>query len=480
MLRIGLPLNQTIDLFAIVDLVVAAIVTTHVLLNKRDVRGSIGWIGLAWLSPLLGSFLYFVLGINRVARRAARLRQRSAHSLMQGHFAQGVDASLRLQDHILAIARVGDRLTNSSVVAGNSIRMFRSGDEAYPAMLQAIHSAQTGIALASYIFRADHVGMAFVEALTAAHRRGVDIRVLVDGIGSGYFRSSACAALRRAGIPVQRFLHDWLPWRMPFLNMRNHKKLLIVDGHTGFTGGLNLGAENLHRLRSRHVVEDIHFEVRGPAVSILMRSFAEDWAFTCAEVLDDRAWWPNIDPAGSVILRGISSGPDDDEVSLETTLAAAVGSAKFRLRIVTPYFLPDQRLMSDIALAAMRGVTVEIIVPGHSNRRLVDWALRSHLGFFAVPGLAIYLAPEPFDHSKMVTVDGLWCGLGSPNWDQRSLRLNFEFMLECYDALFISEVDTLIDRKIARAARLHLAQIHGRSYPVKLRDAAARLLLPYL
>jgi len=179
-------------------------------------------------------------------------------------------------------------------------------------------------------------------------------------------------------------------------------------------------------------------------------------------------------------MRGISSGPDDDDATLETILAAAVGSAKRRLRIVTPYFLPDHRLMSDIALAAIRGVTVDLIIPAHSNYRILDWAARSHLGFFAVPGINIYLTPLPFDHSKMITVDGLWCGLGSHNWDLRSLQLNFEFMLECYNAPFASRIDTLIDQKIVHSKILALKQLHERSTRIKLRDSAARLLLPYL
>lgn len=145
-----------------------------------------------------------------------------------------------------------------------------------------------------------------------------------------------------------------------------------------------------------------------------------------------------------------------------------------------PYFLPDQRIMSDIALAAMRGVTVDLIIPANSNHRVLDWATRSHLGFFGVPGLNIYLTPLPFDHSKIVTIDGLWCGLGSPNWDLRSLRLNFEFMLECYDAPFVKKIDTLIDRKIARSKKLNLKQLNNRPARIKLHDAAARLLLPYL
>ena len=480
MLELYLPYNLTVDLAAVADVVAAASVTTHVLLTKRDVRGSIGWIGLAWLSPLLGSLLYFLFGINRVARRAARQRRNTEPTAAYAAEVRGSHKESEHSEHTIAIARVGDRLTRRAVLPSNAISIFRSGGEAYPAMLGEIRSARRSIALASYIFRADRVGNVFIEALRSAHKRGVEVRVLVDGIGSGYFISSAANELRRSSIRAERFLHEWLPWRMPFLNMRNHKKLLIVDGVVGFTGGLNLGAENLSQSRPANAVDDVHFRMQGPAVSMLMQSFAKDWAFTCGESLKGDVWWPEIGPAGSVTLRGISSGPDDDEGSIETILAAVVASANSRLRIVTPYFLPDQRLMSDIMLASLRGVTVEIVVPANSNYKAIDWAMRSHLGFFAGPGVAVYLTPPPFDHSKMVTVDGLWAGLGSPNWDLRSLRLNFEFLLECYDAPFVAELDRLIDEKIANSTQLTFDRIYERPLPIKLRDAVARLFLPYL
>ena len=287
---LNLPFNLTFDLIAIGDVIAATIVTAHILLNKRNVRAAVGWIGLAWFSPILGSAIYFIFGINRVERRATRLRHRTELSAASESAAPTLDLASVIPESILSLAKVGGRLTNDPIVAGNSITFFQSGDEAYPVMLEAIHSARKSIALASYIFRADHVGNVFIEALCAAHRKGVEIRVLVDGIGSGYFFSSAARALLRAGIPVERFLHDWLPWRMPFLNMRNHKKLLIIDGAIGFTGGLNLGGENIQKPRIARAVEDIHFKVQGPAVSMLMRSFMDDWTFTCDEILDGPVW----------------------------------------------------------------------------------------------------------------------------------------------------------------------------------------------
>jgi len=468
-----LPINGL--LVAIVYAVAAGAVTVHVLLRKRSVRAAIGWIGLAWLSPVFGAALYYLFGINRVTRRASRLRR--ADLFRVGAPRSGSERLLA--ENIAAMAGIVERLTGRELADGNSISVLRSGDEAYPAMLSAIRNARRSIALASYIFRADDAGRSFVAALAEALSRGVEIRVLVDGIGGGYMFSPIVRRLRREGITVARFLHHWLPWRMPYLNMRSHKKILVVDGSIGFTGGINIGCENVLARHPRNPVHDVHFRVDGPVVRHLMASFAEDWNFTAGETLEGDAWWPEIGPAGPVLGRGISSGPDEAVRHLESVLAAAVSAATRRLRIVTPYFLPDERLMSEIELAALRGVAVDLVLPERSDNILLDWATRAHVEAVA-PDVRIYLTPRSFDHAKLMTLDGQWCLVGSANWDVRSTRLNFEFSLECYNEAAAGEIDRMIDLRIEKARRLSSEELATRPLPFRLRDAAARLLLPYL
>ncbi|MDH3740312.1 MAG: phospholipase D-like domain-containing protein, partial [Hyphomicrobiales bacterium] len=356
----------------------------------------------------------------------------------------------------------------------------QGGAQAYPAMLSSIAAAQRSIALSTYIFRLDDVGSEFVVALIAARERGVEVRVLIDGIGSGYFFSPVVRRLHSAGIPTMRFMHDWRPWRMSFVNLRNHKKLIIVDGTVGFAGGLNLGSENTWTKTRNREVDDIHFRVDGPVVGQLMISFAEDWHFSTGETLDGTAWWPTIKPTGDVIARGVSSGPDEDVGSIETILATALGQAKRNIRIVTPYFLPDERLKSAIILAGLRGVQIELVIPERSDHIGMDWAMRAHLSFFPVERMKCFTTPQPFDHSKLLTVDGKWCAVGSANWDVRSLRLNFEFLLECYNESTVAGINALIEKKISQAKPLTSACLAARPLIVRLRDASARLFLPYL
>ncbi|MEX3007217.1 phosphatidylserine/phosphatidylglycerophosphate/cardiolipin synthase family protein [Hoeflea sp. TYP-13] len=463
---------------SILHALVAIGVTSHVLLNKSEVRAAIGWIGLAWLSPYFGAIIYVAFGINRVTRRASRINRRTRANA-------DVAAQLTLNDagldpNMRTLAEIGSRVTKSPLSYGNRIEIFQGGDEAYPEMLAAIAKARSSIALATYIFRPDQVGTEFVNALIAASERGVQVRVLVDGIGSGYFFSPVVRQLSNAGILVTRFLHDWRPWRMSFLNLRNHKKLIVVDGKIGFTGGLNLGREYSRVRFRKQAIDDVHFRLDGPVVHQLMTSFAEDWNFSTGEMLDGDIWWPKLDPCGSVVARGINSGPDEDFDSIETVLASAVSLARHRISIVTPYFLPDERLKFSLNLAALRGVQIDLLIPERSDHAFIDWATRAHLSFFPIGRIRCFMSPAPFDHSKLVTVDGNWCAFGSANWDVRSLQLNFEFLVECYDTDTVSAINAIVGEKVAMAEPLTSDQLAGRSTIGRLRDASARLFLPYL
>lgn len=463
-------------LVALLYVLLASIVTIDVLLKKSDVRAALGWIGAAWMSPILGSLLYYMFGINRVTRRSLRLPRLDDQVMPASRLPSTLDAP----QNILALSKIGEKIAARPLVAGNDLTILQGGDAAYPAMLTAIEGANRSIALTSYIFRNDSAGRTFCDALIAARKRGIEIRVLLDSVGIGYIFSLILRRLKAGGVPTARFLHTWLPWRMPFLNMRNHRKILLIDGATAFMGGMNIGAENSRRLTPKKYIEDIHFRIEGPAARLAMDAFARDWTFTTGEQLDSECWWPAIEPAGSVFAHGLRSGPDTDIYKLETILGAALTLAKHRIRIVTPYFLPDQRLQFAIAQACLRGVEVDIVIPQYCDYAFLDWAMRAHLRFFKGISARIYATPMPFDHSKLVTMDNEWCLIGSSNWDTRSFRLNFEFDMECYETAFTKRIDDIIDAKIARAEEIDLEKLCASSVFVRLRDAAARLLTPYL
>jgi cardiolipin synthase len=457
----------------ILHVLLAAAVTFHVLLYKRDVRSAAGWMGLAWLSPVIGSVLYALFGINRVQRKAARILRRR-RALHQHVYEEGAARGDYLAPLQIAVGRITRRPTQ----AGNAVKLLRNGDEAYPAMLAAIGAAKTSIALSSYIFENDAAGAQFIAALVTAQAREVEIRVILDGIGSGYIRAPAFARLRREGINVARFMHSFVPWHMAFLNLRSHKKILVVDGRVAFLGGINISSGNLLKEKPRHPIRDEHFEVKGPVVAQIMEAFAADWIFTTGEELRGNIWFPPLTPAGGADARIITSGPDQDIDKIEFMFLQAIGCARQSIKVVTPYFLPEDRLITALSLAAMRGVAVEVVVPADSDHAFIDWATRAHVEPFLQAGGHIWRAPKPFEHSKLFTIDGNWSLVGSANWDVRSMRLNFEINIEIYDSTFAREIEAEVERKKGRA--FTLKRLKQRPFLIRLRDRAARLFLPYL
>ncbi len=465
----------TSDLLAPLRILLAAVVTLHVLRTKRDIGAAIGWIGLTWLAPLIGAFLYVTLGINRVRRLAKRLSEARPWSSRRDAAAE----TPALEGHLAPLVGAVARLTGRSLLAGNRVRCLHDGDSAYPVMIEAIEGARRSLLLCSYLFHDDPVGGRFVDAIIAAHGRGVAVRVLVDGIGSGYFRCGVARRLRAAGVPVARFMHSALPWRMPFLNLRTHKKVLVVDGAVGFTGGLNIAVENVLRFRPSHPVSDTHFRLTGPIVDQLAEAFAKDWSFTSGEELDPVLFYGRQSATdGEAFCRVVTSGPDSDLEKIEFVIMQGVALARRSVRIMTPYFLPDERLLTVLAMASMRGVEIDLVLPRRSNQPLVDWARAPNNIPLLDAGVRIWLSDPPFNHSKLMVVDRAWSLIGSANQDVRSLRLNFELNVEVHDRDLAHELDAFM--LAHRHARYGGEQLAARAFPVRIRDSAARLLLPYL
>lgn len=469
-------------LAAVIDIAVATAVSAHVVLYKRDPRAAVAWTGLVWLVPFLGALLYWLFGVNRIRRRAVQLRGGRRTAAAAGARPRIDEAVGRAcgDTHLLALARAADRLVRRPLVAGNALVPLANGDAAYPAMLAAIENARRSVALATYIFDNDAAGARFAAALERALARGVAVRVLIDAVGVRYSWPPITTRLRRAGIPVATFLPTRLPLLTPFVNLRNHRKVLVVDGRDAFTGGMNIRHGHVLGESPAHPVQDLHFRICGPVVRQLMDCFAEDWAFTTGEALGGETWFTPLEPCGGVPARAISDGPDDDFEVLRHVILSALAAARRSVRIVTPYFVPDASLITALNVAALRGVAVDVVIPARSNIRLAQWAANALLWQILQHGCRVHCSPPPLDHAKLLVVDEAWALVGSANWDARSLRLNFELNVECYDAGLGAQLAALVDARIAAARPVTLADVDGRPLPVRLRDGVARLFAPYL
>jgi cardiolipin synthase len=463
--------------------VLAVTAAGHALLTKRDPRSALGWITVSLLAPFAGALLYWSMGINRIPRRARQWQEKGRRLTGWQIFPpQGEEAMAQLlprgAGHLTDLRDLGDRVVGIPLLAGNSVHPLHNGEGSYPAMLAAIDGATSSVHLSTYIFDMDMIGQRFSDALKRATARGVGVRVLVDGLGEKYSLPTVSSRLKGSGVRVEKFL----PLRQgAYLNLRDHRKILVVDGTTAFTGGMNIGDRHLvGRMAGDFPVVDVHFRVEGPAVADLQRVFLDDWHFATGELLDDETLFPHQAADGTALVRVVADGPELETRKLEWVIMGALSSARDRVQIMTPYFIPDRSLLATLNITALRGVKVTLVLPEVNNLPFVSWASHAYLWELLQAGIRVYFQPPPFAHTKLFLVDGIWSLIGSANLDPRSLRLNFELNLEVYDRQFARTLERHFDDVVAKSREVFLADMDGRSLPVKMRDSFAKLFSPYL
>ncbi|MCB1225709.1 MAG: PLDc N-terminal domain-containing protein [Verrucomicrobiales bacterium] len=472
----------------VVSLAAAAAALTHVILFKRDPRSAAYWVALVLFVPLAGSIFYLLFGINFIRRQGRILKNaepltpttpRDLHAAPDAcPLPLDLDPQTRQTD--CALATTLSRISRFEFANGNSVTPLRDGEAALPRMVEAIRKAQKSVTLASYIFEANGIGADFVSALADAAARGVEVRVMVDDAGTRYSRPPITRLLRQRGVVIRRYMPNHFLVRLLTLNLRNHRKLLVVDGHHGFTGGMNIREGNMLSRQPDHPVQDLHFEIFGPVVRQLQQAFAEDWEFCSGEVLSGPAFYPDLTAAGKVSAIGIPDGPDADMEVMPIALFAALAAAQHSIKILTPYFLPNPTLIWALNLCAIRGVDVRIVTPAQNNIPIVNWAARTLYPELLHRGCRIYESPGPFDHSKLFLVDDAWSFVGSTNWDPRSLRLNFEFNLACLDPDLTQQLAEIFETKRAVSTEVTLEWLRGFSLPARMRHGLARLFIPLL
>ncbi|KAF0221303.1 MAG: cardiolipin [Geobacteraceae bacterium] len=455
----------------------------HALLYKRDPRSALGWIGVCLTLPFLGPFFYWSMGINRINRKARQWLESGRRlagwdSFPSRQIQEAVDSLPPAGKHLGELRALSNRVVTSQLVGGSRLTPLKNGEGAYPAMLEEIGAAGHSVHLSTYIFDGDRTGHLFVDALKRAADRGVEVRVIVDSLGEKYSHPTARRLLKGSRVKVGRFL----PLRRGgYVNLRNHRKILVVDGRKAFTGGMNIGDRHMvARTGKPPAVVDMHFQVEGEVVADLQKVFLEDWYFVTGELLDDRRFFPSLSPAGTALSRVISDGPDKEFRKLHWIVMGALACARHRVQIMTPYFIPDRPLISALVTAAMRGVEVSLILPALNNLPFVHWATRSYLWELLQQGIMVYYQPPPFVHTKLFLVDGVWSLIGSANLDPRSFRLNFELDLEVYDGEFAGLLCGHFAEALARSQQVTLEEMDGRPLPEKLRDSTAKLFSPYL
>ena len=470
------------------SLIIGAVAAIHATMTKEEVRSALGWVGVIMLSPFIGALVYAIAGVNRM-RRSSLTVQRDGMTDIELYHLSHYDASPdQVRDvsgnNFIAMKRLGDVVSRCNLTSGNSIEVLQSGDIAYAAMLEAIGQAKRSILLETYIFDNDEIGKKFADALGKAVIRGVEVRVLVDAVGARYSTPSIVGLLRSKTVRAEVFNGQLIMGlRLPYANLRTHRKILIIDGEIAFTGGMNIRAGFTKEFAQDHAAQDTHFRLTGPVVTDIFNTASEDWRFTTDEHLSGPAWAvtpPAFHPGEGLLVRAVPSGPDKSLETNHKIMMGAFSVAEKHIRIMTPYLLPDRELVSALVTAARRGVIVDIVVPAQNNLVLVDMAMTAQFDQLLKDGCRIWRAKGAFNHSKLMSVDDVWAYVGSSNLDPRSLRLNFEIDLEVYDAKTAAALSKRIDQYVATGTSVKLAELKKRPFSRRLLERIVWLGSPYL
>ena len=459
-----------------------AVLAIWIILQKRSPIATLGWIlSMAWL-PLLGFIVYYFLGPQRMRRQRLR-RVRSQAQL----YARADLDSLREQAgdapaHLRQLSRLSRLTCDLPISTAEDVRMLVGGAQTYGAIFEAISEARRHVHLEYYIFNSDRIGTALRDLLVHKAHAGLQVKLLLDALGSKHVRSGFFDPLRAAGGEVGLFHAGRIGRRLrPVINFRTHRKIVVCDGRVGFTGGLNITDDEDERTTA-DAYQDVHLRLEGGVVRWLQTVFLEDWAYATRERRRrSEEEFADLLPAGEPgphAVQIVTSGPDSERESIHRTIVAAIHLASERVWITTPYFVPGPPTLMALSNAALRGVDVRLLVPQRSDSRIVSAAARSYFDELIITGVKIWEYNARMLHSKTMLVDNDYAMVGTANFDTRSFRLNYEICAAVYGDVLTVPLGAQFERDLRHATRvpLHRAQPYWR----RLADASARLFSPVL
>jgi cardiolipin synthase len=464
----------------LLDTAVTVATLIWVLHIKRDSMSAIAWSLTVLLLPFLGAFLFFIFGYQSITRPLNRRKsRRSAYKKVAG--TAGEKGRVDVPSRWVTLAKLGHHGDGFPVTGGNAVTLYHEGRPAFQAMLEAIRGAKHHVHIQFFIFRSDPSGQRFIDALCDCARRGVQVRFLYDSVGSYSLSRSLLRQLTEAKGRVAAFLPVLNPFYRLRVNLRNHRKILVVDGRIGFTGGFNIGDEYLGLHPRFGKWRDTHIRIEGPAVEGLQRVFLEDWHFGSDEAIHGGDYFPTFDkPPGESLVQVVHSGPDSEYKAIRETYFAGILNARSRVWIASPYFVPDAGLRDALCLAARSGVDVRYLGLFRPDKWVPFLAARFYWTDVIDAGVKVYQYSAGMMHSKMVLVDGEWASLGSANFDNRSLLLNFEANCQLYDEKLVAELESAYLRDLEVSVRLDPTVFAARPLMGRIAENAARLFSPIL
>jgi len=448
----------------------------HAVMNVRLSQSAIAWSVFLLALPYLGIPAYWIFGQRKFNGYTEALRntQNTVDKRIEREFDEVKPLHARMSYALQSLERTAEKLWIIPFTIGNKAGLLVDGKETYDSMIAGIRRARSYILFQSYIINDDEVGRRFLAALAEAAASGVKVFLLYDEIGSNDLSTEFLSDAARAGIAVSGFKTTKGRGNRFQLNFRNHRKILVIDGKVGFTGGLNIGEEQLGRDRAIGYWRDTHVRIEGPAVLSMQLSFLRDWYWATDE-LPEVNWdveAPSHEGAEVLVL---PTGPADALDSCSLFYGSLIDVARERLWIVTPYFVPDDPSLAALKTAAMRGVDVRILIPQKPDHIVTQLCTISFYAELKAVGVKMFCYTKGFSHQKVILVDEVMAGVGSVNFDNRSFHLNFEVMAFVANSEFVSDVTRMLERDFTNSCAIDLDEYEKHRFPYQVAVKVARL-----
>ena len=474
-------------IFYLVFLATAIPVAIMIVLEKRSPYKTIAWILVLMLLPIVGLVFYLFFGQEyrkrKIFSRKGIKSLGKQRTLSSKQLREIKQTHLELSDEVLEKENIIKLLLNNSnslLTTGNKLQILNNGDETFEAIFEAIKKAKHHIHLEYYIFSDDKIGNKLKNLLIEKSKAGVEVRIIIDDVGSWSLGENYISELKENGIEIYSFMEVRFPRLTSKMNFRNHRKIIVIDGEIGFTGGINIADRYLEGLKKFGRWRDTHLQISGDAVACLQVIFAADWYFVINENLSGEKYFPKFTELPGTPVQISASGPDSDWKSIEQAIFAAITNAKEKVYITTPYLMPPKIIFSALEMAALSNVDVCIIIPEKSDAITPKWCSFSYVGKLLEAGVKIYFYQTGFIHSKIIIVDDIFSTIGTSNLDFRSLETNFEVNAFVYEKEFTQKLTKHFLDDLENSREINLKEWKKRPWHFKVRESLAHVFAPML
>jgi cardiolipin synthase len=474
-------------IFSMVFLITAIPVAIMIVLEKRSPYKTVAWILTLILFPIVGMVFYLFFGqeyrkqkifSRKGIKGLSKIRELSSRQLREiGKTHLNLNEEARKNENIIRLLLNN---SNSLLTTGNQLKILKNGNETFNAIFEAIKNAKHHIHLEYYILSDDKIGNRLKELLIEKKKEGVEIRIIIDDVGSWSLKENFILELQRNGIELYSFMEVRFPRLTSKMNFRNHRKIAIIDGKIAFTGGINFADRYIEGLRKLGAWRDTHLQIEGDAVASLQVIFAADWYFVINENLSGPKYFPSFTEAVGTPVQVSASGPDSDWKNIEQAFLAAISNAREKIYITTPYLMPTQQIVSALQIASLSNVDVRIIIPEKSDAITSKWCSFSFVEKLLEAGVKIYFYTNGFTHSKFMIVDEVFSTIGTTNLDFRSFETNFEVNAFIYEMEFTKNLEKLFITDLKNSRQIKLAEWKKRPWHFKVRESMAHIISPML